>query len=327
MQLRAESAEELRAALKAASDKASLESAGSPSFRLEARYETFDYMGEPQGSGTLTELFLRPGLRKLTVHEGSNGEVYAPEDQARIGDAPAPGGGSFMQRLLVEMLLHPGPVAADLNAAPLKEKDQKLGEITLRCVTLQLTGKTPRGAPRFPQVYCLSQKEPLLRAVISRYNLQVSYNKLVNFAGHVIAEDLVLRQGNVIRGRLQVTELTGAPALKESDFPPEATARTEADRLASGAKVGSAVASGRLLNKVAPTYPAEAKYKRISGAVVLHAIIGRDGAIEDLEVLSGPLELCESAMEAVSQWRYAPYLLEGKATEVDTTVVVNYSMR
>ncbi len=275
--LRAESIDALRAALKAAVDRSSVESAGAPPFRLEARFETFDYKGEPQGAGTLTEEFLRPGVHKLTVHEGSSGEVYAPEDQAKIGDPAPASSGSFMQRLLVEMLLHPGPAQSDMDSALLKEKDQKLGDITLRCITVQLTGKTPRGAVRFPQMYCLSQNQPLLRIAVSRYNLQVSYNKLVDFAGHTIAEDLTLRQGTRLRGRLQVTKLSSAPALKDNEFPPEPMDRVDADRLATGTKVGPDVISGRLLNKVAPVYPMVAKERHITGAVVLHAVIGKDG--------------------------------------------------
>jgi len=75
---------------------------------------------------------------------------------------------------------------------------------------------------------------------------------------------------------------------------------------------------------VQPVYPAEAKAKRISGSVVLHALISKEGVITKLEAISGPDELRASAIDAVRQWTYRPYLVKGQPTEVDTTITVNY---
>ncbi len=320
------SADPLRAALLAATQKAALESEGSPPFHLEAKYETFDYTGQPLGSGTLTEEFLRPGLHKLTVHEGGSADVYAPEDQARIGDPVPASTGNFMERLLVEMLLHPGPTSEDIQTAPLKEKNQKLGDVSLRCITVQLSGKSPRGTMRTPQVYCLSPDAPILRIAVQRYGMEVLYNRIGNFAGHTVAQDITVRQGAKVRGRLQVTKLAGAPTLKEADFEAESAVLPTVDRLSGGTKLQGTVATGQMISKVAPIYPSDAKAKHISGQVLLHAIISKEGTIEDLEVISAPAEdLAEAAVDAVSQWRYKPYTLDGKPTEVDTTVTVNFS--
>ena len=91
-------------------------------------------------------------------------------------------------------------------------------------------------------------------------------------------------------------------------------------------RIPSGVEAGQNLSRVMPVYPADAKHAKIQGAVVLHAIIGKTGAVEQLQVVSGPEELQASALEAVRQWVYKPYLLNGEPTEVDTTVTVNYSM-
>lgn len=90
-------------------------------------------------------------------------------------------------------------------------------------------------------------------------------------------------------------------------------------------RVAAGIMSGAIQTKVAPVYPPEAKAARISGSVVMHALIGKDGAVSSLEVISGPPELRTSALDAVRQWVYQPYLLNGEPTEVDTTVTVNYS--
>jgi TonB family protein len=90
-------------------------------------------------------------------------------------------------------------------------------------------------------------------------------------------------------------------------------------------RISGGIAAGNILAKVAPVYPPDAKAAHISGTVVLHAIIGTDGKIQSLNVLSGPAELTQSAIDAVSQWVYKPYLLNGEPTAVETTITVNYS--
>jgi TonB family protein len=84
--------------------------------------------------------------------------------------------------------------------------------------------------------------------------------------------------------------------------------------------------AGQILNKVQPIYPADARASHISGSVVLHAIIGKDGHVAKLEAISGPEELRGAAMDAVNQWTYKPYLLNGEPTEVDTTIVINFNI-
>jgi TonB family protein len=91
-------------------------------------------------------------------------------------------------------------------------------------------------------------------------------------------------------------------------------------------KVAPEFMAGNLLNKVTPHYPEEAKKAKIEGAVQLKALIGKDGTIENLQVISGPKELIRSALDAVRQWTYKPYLLNGDPQEVETTITVHYSL-
>jgi len=89
-------------------------------------------------------------------------------------------------------------------------------------------------------------------------------------------------------------------------------------------RVSQGVSTGHLINKVEPVYPPLARNARVQGQVVLTAIISRDGTIQDLRVLSGHPLLIQAALDAVRQWRYKPYLLNGEAVEVETTVTVNF---
>lgn len=83
-------------------------------------------------------------------------------------------------------------------------------------------------------------------------------------------------------------------------------------------------AEGNLLHRVQPNYPALAREARIQGTVELRAIISKSGAIENLVVVRGHPMLVKSAIEAVRQWRYRPYLLNGEPIEVETEVTVNF---
>jgi len=81
-----------------------------------------------------------------------------------------------------------------------------------------------------------------------------------------------------------------------------------------------------LLTKVPPKYPPDAKKARIQGKVVLEAIVGKTGQVENLKVVSGPTELQQSALDAVRQWTYKPVLSNGQQVEVKTTVNVSYTL-
>ena len=91
-------------------------------------------------------------------------------------------------------------------------------------------------------------------------------------------------------------------------------------------RVSSSVVTGLLVSKVTPIYPDGAKAGHIQGAVVLHAIISKEGTVGDLQLVSGPRELAPSAIEAVKQWRYRPYLLNGRPVEVETQIQVNFTL-
>ncbi len=81
-----------------------------------------------------------------------------------------------------------------------------------------------------------------------------------------------------------------------------------------------------LLQKVLPNYPEQAVKARLQGPVVLQAWIGRDGSIQDLKLVRGSLLLGQAAYRAVKQWRYQPYLVNGRAVEAETFVTVDFRL-
>jgi protein TonB len=81
-----------------------------------------------------------------------------------------------------------------------------------------------------------------------------------------------------------------------------------------------------LLQKVLPSYPEQAVKARLQGPVVLQAWIGRDGTIQDLKLVRGSFLLGQAAYRAVKQWRYQPYLVNGRAVEAETFVTVDFRL-
>jgi protein TonB len=88
----------------------------------------------------------------------------------------------------------------------------------------------------------------------------------------------------------------------------------------------SVMMEGLLIRKVVPIYPAIARAARVEGTVVLQATISKNGTIENLRVISGSAMLQQAALDAVAQWRYRPYLLNGNPVEVETTVNVVFTL-
>jgi len=92
-------------------------------------------------------------------------------------------------------------------------------------------------------------------------------------------------------------------------------------------RISSGVAVGQLKKKVNPHYPEEAKQAGIEGQVVLRAEIGKDGTIQNLQLISGHPVLAAAAIDAVKKWKYKPYLFQGNPVAVETQVVVNFQLR
>lgn len=91
--------------------------------------------------------------------------------------------------------------------------------------------------------------------------------------------------------------------------------------------VGGKVMEPRIVQRVPPVYPANAKTAGVQGAVELSITIGTDGKVQNAAILAGPPLLTKAALDAVSQWVYQPFLLNGQPTAVNSTVTVNFVLQ
>jgi protein TonB len=141
--------------------------------------------------------------------------------------------------------------------------------------------------------------------------------------GHVLVPpgnpliDLGIGVPNSVSGA--VSNSTIAELLRAAPTPmPTATAKK--------VRISTGVAQGLLIRQVKPQYPALARQARIQGTIVLQAVIGKDGTVRNLRVLSGHPMLTAAAIDAVKQWQYKPFYLNGEPVEVDTQINVNFTL-
>jgi protein TonB len=117
-------------------------------------------------------------------------------------------------------------------------------------------------------------------------------------------------------GGMQIMSLQATPP-KPPIPAPSATPRIQ---------VSGGVSQGFLIQQLRPAYPPLAIAARVQGPVILNALISRGGTIENLRLVSGHPTLVQAAIDAVRQWRYRPYLLNGEPVEVETQITLNFTL-
>jgi protein TonB len=128
--------------------------------------------------------------------------------------------------------------------------------------------------------------------------------------------------------------LSGLPNSNATDFtpaPPEIVPLPPPPppviKTAKPVVIGGGIQAAKLIQQVKPVYPALARQARVQGVVVMEAVIGKGGSVENLRVISGHPLLSQSALDAVQQWKYRPTLLNGEPVEVLTTITVTFTLQ
>jgi len=122
-----------------------------------------------------------------------------------------------------------------------------------------------------------------------------------------------------------IDEGTGNQICNHSDMPPNFAGSHAEVRQGPKRPIISVLSEAQLINRVEPVYPRPAILSGVQGEVKLHAIIARDGRVVSVSLISGHPLLARAAEEAVSQWRYRPYILNGEPVEVETFVTVHFT--
>ena len=251
--------------------------------------------------------------------------LHTEDGLFRSKDGPPPSPGI---RLLLDQVVHPLPREDALDTLRLKSHPETVAGIAMTCIT---TTHVTQGAsakvvanPVLPRSsdYCFQTDRTVLRASRLAWNVTVLGTTMGTFQDRSVPTAL-LEQGPWGKIEAKVVKL-GTKPLTTADFPVTNTLEKVNQRI--GVNIGD-VAAGSKIKGGNPEYPYEAKVRHISGSVVLYALIGTDGKIVTLQPLSSPdATLTRAAMNAVSRWEYRPYLMNGVPAEVETEIVVTFSI-
>lgn len=300
----------------------------SPSFKpwhMKVSYQLYDADGKPSEQGTFE--YWRSSdktYRRSWVRGGFNYSDWYVDGKAFESKS-----GGTLEPSERDLNLDLMPILPDLTRVGgvkwnVTFKDQKVGNMQLPCVETSVAnspfpaGMTYRGRDA---VYCFDRSHPLIVALFDATGTSITYARLTRTQGRVIPRELSVFS----HGRKELTatvdtleSLTGT----EAEFtPPPGSKPVERKITVSGS-----VAQGLLLSATPPVYPEAARSMRTSGTVVLQGTIGVDGMIRDLSVVSGPKVLQQAALDAVAQWRYKPYTLNGEPVAVATTINVVFNL-
>jgi TonB family protein len=291
-------------------------------WHLKLNVQLYDAKGKPAEAGTIEEFWAGPKMWSISYalpsYSGTwiqNAEgLYRTEG---IGSAP------MLLTLLLDEVVHPMPPPHDVDQSTPELRKITFGKTPLECVMLSQPIKTVPFVPMglFP-TYCFDPGKDSLRASYDFGSQLILRNAMGIFQKHSVATDVMVSSGNFYQASAHVETLTTAP-MEESKF----TVPEQMRLVGTTARIGAGIMAGTIVSKVQPIYPASARANHVSGTVVMRALIGRDGHVHSLKLVSVPdPDLAIAAVAAVRQWTYKPYLINGEPVEVDTTITVNFNL-
>jgi TonB family protein len=294
----------------------SLTAPGMNPWHIRATYQSIDENGSITDEGTFDEWWANPQQSKRVLAGKSTSETeYTTEKGdfrvASHGDVP------LLLTTVQNYLISPLP-----NDRTVENSTYAL--TTIEAGTLKLNCLAPEGIPE-AEAFCVGTNDPILRiGLIPSSSIQALYNRILGFHGKTIAGDFKLMRNGKATLKLHVDTIESLDPANQAAFTP---AQDEVlVPIPHLVNIAGGIAVGMLQYKVAPDYPSIAKEARVSGTVVIQAIIGKDGHTGALKVISGPPMLQQAALDAVRQWRYRPYLLNGEPVEVRTSINVIFSL-
>jgi TonB family protein len=174
--------------------------------------------------------------------------------------------------------------------------------------------------------YCFDQHEPVLIASREHGTITNSYDQVRQFQNHNFPVQIEIDYAGYKCLQATLEDLREVQADDVAFTPsPDAKERVLQTRVTTAPLI--TMQPIVLVQRVAPVYPQMARAAHITGTVVLSATIGKDGRIKDAKIVSSPdASLSAAALDAVRQWRYEPYKVNGQATEIHTTINLAFTL-
>jgi TonB family protein len=293
-------------------------------WHLRASYQIYDVTGKPLSEGTYESWWVSPKVYRSTwVRGGSSRTVWGAADGKKFekddGEAL-----HLFELEFPEQLMDPLPEKSEIDSKDnqFERHMVRTGKVKMPCVAISKRLGNSLGYQEDAR-YCFDPSNAILVAKTIANEIGVNYGDFARFQGLNLSRLLVERVDDRDLLTAKITAVSGLDAGDAALIPPADAKPDEIVRHGIPAKLMLGLRTGGVL----PEYPEKAKADHLTGRVMMEAVIGKDGRIHNLEVLSSPGPvLSESASKAVGKWEYKPYLLHGEPVEVRTTVYVNYAM-
>jgi TonB family protein len=294
-------------------------------WHLKASFETLNDKGQPADRGTYEEWRLVSGKSKRIYTSAHYSQTEYEDAKGIYYETPA-GAAPWPLSLVGKELVHPMPDKTDMdNSTPELRPFSASKSIKLNCLMLSQPLKKIQWPLGLFPTYCFSAASTMLRFELFYGGIEAIRNQMATFRGVYVAKDISLSDS--ARPLLHI-QLISLSSMAES----EAVA---VDALPGFAKiappkqvdVSNAVMTGKKIGGRNPVYPEQAKTNHVQGKVIMKALIGTDGRIHQLRVVSSSDELLSiSAISAVGTWVYTPYIFQGKPISVQTQITVIYNL-
>ena len=312
----------LKGRLQRAENLTSLDDAGSKPWHMKMNVQFYDLYrsdGKPKEIGTIEEWWSGPESYRVVYSFSSYSNIEVRTHDGRyvaLTSVKAP----YYADLLLRQIVHPVRAKSLLPGSQIEVTSRKSATGDLDLLTVYPRSLDPIDSATYDlSTYCFEKGKDVLVMSSEFPSETVQRAKFGRFLGQSVALAVIVQVGEKIVAGAQLVELKG-----QSTPYPETE---DLSGLLKVAPVDGPIQAGRIIKKVLPTYPSVARAGHIQGTVVLSALIDETGRIKSLEVISSPAEnLSKAALEAVQQWTYSPYIANGIATDVETTIRINFNL-
>ena len=297
-------------------------------WHLKIGFELFGDKQQVTDSGSIEEWWA-PGKHRISIVSAAYKSVEVHNEQGNFR-TPSTARTPYAIDELRTTVIHPMPSDLAIKDSSPELRTVDLGAVPLDCVMLSrkigqgLSDGSALGAIAglglFP-TYCFDRGKDSLRTIADSGTDTIILNGLGSYLGRSVAVKLSTVTAGRVTSRAHVDLLSSATAEQGSFEDVASLVRTDAE----ADPIDPAIMRGKIISKPAPVYPESARAAHISGTVLLRAIIGEDGHVRKLQAMQVPFpDLAIAAIQAVRQWVYSPYLVNGKPSEVETTITVNF---
>jgi hypothetical protein len=259
-------------------------------FHLKATYQLYDDKGNPAEQGTFEYWWVSPEVYRVSWSRPSANRTDWHTADGKSAYETTGEGLSFFEYKLQSAFFSPLPKPADLDPKSIRldRQEMKLGDVKIQCAMViplmpQHGQLQPVPLGLFP-TYCFDPIVPVLRVTYSFGTVAMEFNNLAKVQNRFLPREVLFFEG----GRKVLTaRVEWIAGIAPTD--PALVPSTDSHLMNSGkVPVDGGIAVRMLVKKEVPVYPQDAKYARISGTVILDAVIGADGRIHDLRVKEAP---------------------------------------